>query len=253
MRREYVSVSEAISMSGVRIAFTRGVPGPWGEAVRAIYDIKGIDYVPVEQQGASANEGLRKWTGQNSAPCVMIDNERPRSRWYEMLMLAETLAPEPRLIPADQAQRAQMFGILHEICGEDGFGWSGRLIQFDILQRQSTLALDGMLHKFGSSVSLQHAIDRMISIMRWLAEVLEAQQSAGSRYMVGDSLSAADIYWTTFSNKVAPIDQAICPMPGHYRQMCEIGAAAIGYDVPAILIDHRDYLLDTYFTLPLWF
>ena len=38
MSRSYVSVEQAIVLPGLRIAFSRGVPGPWGEAVRAIFD-----------------------------------------------------------------------------------------------------------------------------------------------------------------------------------------------------------------------
>ena len=93
MSRGYVSVEQAIAMPGLRIAFSRGVPGPWGEAVRAIYDIKGIDYVAVEQQPGQPNEALQAWTGQSSAPVAMLDDDRPRVNWHEMLVLAEQLAP----------------------------------------------------------------------------------------------------------------------------------------------------------------
>src|SRR3546814_11935419 len=36
-----------------------------------------------------------------SAPVAMLDDDRPRAHWSEVLILAEQLAAEPRLIPAD--------------------------------------------------------------------------------------------------------------------------------------------------------
>ena len=67
MTRSYVTAAEARSMPGLRIAFSAGMPGPWGEAVRCIFDIKKIDYVPVMQVIGEANEELQAWTGQSSA------------------------------------------------------------------------------------------------------------------------------------------------------------------------------------------
>ena len=77
MSRSYVSVEQAIAMPGLRIAFSRGVFGPWSEAVRAIYDIKRIDYVAVEQRPGEPNEALQRWTGQSSAPVAMLDANGP--------------------------------------------------------------------------------------------------------------------------------------------------------------------------------
>jgi hypothetical protein len=73
----YLSVEEAISLPGLRVAFTRGVPGPWGEAVKAILSIKGIPFTPVVQEGGQPNEALVAWTGQSSAPVAVFGDERP--------------------------------------------------------------------------------------------------------------------------------------------------------------------------------
>ena len=81
MTRSYVTATEARTMPGLRIAFSRGMPGPWGEAVRAFFDIKKIDYVPVIQEIGEANEVLQQWTGQSSAPVAMLDDDPPRINW----------------------------------------------------------------------------------------------------------------------------------------------------------------------------
>jgi|TARA_B110000977_G_scaffold169401_1_gene219345 hypothetical protein len=44
---EYKTVEEAKNLNGLRLALTAGVPGPWSEAAKALFRIKGIDYIPV--------------------------------------------------------------------------------------------------------------------------------------------------------------------------------------------------------------
>ena len=73
---------------------------------------------------------LKAWTAQESAPVAAYNDERPRSTWIEQLYLAERLAPNPPLIPAAIDDRILMFGYCNEICGENGFSWSKRLLLF---------------------------------------------------------------------------------------------------------------------------
>ena len=40
----YLSVEAAIPLTGLRLVLTRGVPGPWGEAAKAILHVKQIPY-----------------------------------------------------------------------------------------------------------------------------------------------------------------------------------------------------------------
>jgi glutathione S-transferase len=251
MSRIYVSVEEAIPLPGLRLALTQGVPGPWGEAAKAIFDIKSIDYTPVLQVGGAANEELRAWTGQNSAPCAVFDDERPRSHWSEILLLAERLRPEPRLIPANEDERSAMFGIACEICGEDGFGWSARLLTFEVIESMG-VPLDGMRRKFTSAASLEHASKRIGAVMDSLSRRLEKQRASGSSYLIGHTLSAADIYWTAFSTMMVPFDAVDCPMPDYYRAWCDGCAKLAGVQVPHNLIEHRQRILHASFKLPLW-
>jgi len=43
-------------------------------------------------------------------------------------MLAERIAPAPRLLPDAVADRALVFGLGREVCGELGLGWCRRLM-----------------------------------------------------------------------------------------------------------------------------
>src|SRR4051794_5498633 len=125
MTFEYVSIEEAIARRGLRMVVVGSVPSGWGEAAKGILHMKGIPWSGVRLDHAS--ERLKHWAGQRSGPVVVYDDERPRSGWAEILLLTERLVPAPSLLPTDPAERALMFGLAHEICGESGLGWSRRL------------------------------------------------------------------------------------------------------------------------------
>src|SRR5215472_15577444 len=125
MAFQYIGVEEARKRKGLRMVVVGSVPSPWGEAAKGILHIKRIEWAAVRLVYDS--EPLREWAGQRSGPVAIYDDEPPRAGWAEILLLAERLAPEPRLLPADPGQRALLFGISHEICGQAGLGWSRRL------------------------------------------------------------------------------------------------------------------------------
>ncbi len=250
--RCYVRVEEAVDMPGLRIAFSAHVPGPWGEAARAMFDIKRIPYVPVLQVPGAPNEALQAWTGQSAAPVAVYEKERPRCQWSELIMLADRLGPELRLVPQDENLRADMFGLCHELCAEDGFGWNVRVLLFGAMEGKFPLDLMRMKYT-DATTSIDHACKRCNDIIDLLARRLTAQASKGSGYLVGNALSAADIYWVTFSNLVRPMPHEACPMPDFYRELGETCAASLGRVVPEIVIEHRDRILRDHFVLPMWF
>src|SRR2546423_1356750 len=122
MTFRYVTVEDAIKRSGLRMVVVGDVPSAWGEAAKGILHIKGIEWVAVRL--AYESEPLKNWAGQRSGPIAIYEQERPRSGWSEILLLAERLAPTPSLLPGVSAERALVFGLAHEICGEAGLGWS---------------------------------------------------------------------------------------------------------------------------------
>jgi hypothetical protein len=42
---QYRSFEEIIDHPGLRIVMVKGVPSPWGQAAKTIFEIKGLDYV----------------------------------------------------------------------------------------------------------------------------------------------------------------------------------------------------------------
>ena len=183
---EYVEVAEAIERPGLRLVLTMGVPGPWGEAAKNILWVKGIDYAPVCQRASTEDPLLLEWTRQTGAPVAMYEKERPRSSWAEILFLAERLAPERPLLPQGPMDRALALGLLHEIAGEQGLGWSRRLMMF---ARNSVGPADSgsMPWKYGldDPGATAGAGRRVDAILQLLASRLAEQQAAGRRFFVG--------------------------------------------------------------------
>jgi glutathione S-transferase len=256
---EYRSVEEARKAPGLRLVLSMGVPGPWGEAAKGFFHLKGIPFVPVGQKPAVPNPELDAWTGCHNAPVAMYEDERPRSGWAEILLLAERLAPEPRLIPEDPSERALVFGLAHEICGEEGFGWARRLMLLHGLVRPEVPEVarsmaEYMGRKYGLTPETGEAApQRTAEILRLFSERLLAQRERGSRFFVGDALSAVDIYWATFATLIDPLPHELCPMPKGIRGSYLLTDPDVRKAADPILIEHRDFMYREYLTLPLDF
>jgi glutathione S-transferase len=251
---EYVSVDEAIARRGLRMVVVGGVPSPWGEAAKGILHIKGIDWAAVRLVYDS--EPLNAWAGQNSGPVAIYDDERPRGGWAEILLLAERLAPTPSLLPSDAAERALAFGLAHEICGEDGLGWARRLQLIHAgLQGAGGFAprvATYLAKKYGYSPEAGDvAGTRVATLLAMLAARLRVQRAAGSRFYVGNTLSAVDIYSATFMALLSPLPQAQCVMDAGLRAAMETLDAATAAALDPMLLEHRDMMYRERLELPL--
>lgn len=258
---EYVEPEAAQSMSGLRLALTTGVPGPWGEAAKSIFYVKKISYVPVRQTATESNDALVAWTGHRNAPQAIFNDEPPRVGWEEILALAERLADSPSLVPSDERERALMMGMCHAICSEDGLGWNRRhqllAPMLSLPGADSNPALSGtrvLGNDYGwSEEAAAHADDRICSILSMLAGQLASQKAAGRDYLIGDSLSALDIFWAAFAALIRPLPEDQNPMPdglrGAYGGISPKTEAALDEK----LIAHRDFIYERHLQLPLEF
>jgi glutathione S-transferase len=254
MTFEYVSVEEAMKRGGLRMVVVGDVPSPWGEAAKGVLHIKGIEWVAVRL--AYDSEALKSWAGERSGPIAIYEQERPRSGWAEILLLAERLAPAPSLLPSDPAERAQVFGLAHEICGEGGLGWSRRLqLVHAGLQKAGGFperVAKYLGKKYGYSPEIGAASGRrMAELLGMLAARLKAQRKAGSRYYVGDSLSATDVYSATFTGMFRPLPPEQCKMDASTRAAFEARDPQTQAALDPILFEHRDMMYAEYLELPL--
>ncbi len=250
---EWIEIEEARGLRGMRLVLTAGVPGPWGESARNVLHVKNIPHVRVRQVPGESDDALRAWTAQASAPVALYEDERPRSSWVEILYLAERLEPEPALIPADPAQRVTMFGLCHEIAGDLGFGWQRRLMLLHPALEAGAGGVPQLLAgRYGYSPDAGKAAPgRSAEILHTLSAQLHAQRQRGSRFFVGDALSAVDLYWAAFAAMVDPLPPEQCPMNQGMRAAYTLVDPEVRAAADPILVEHRDFIYDRYLELPL--
>ena len=249
----YYELEQIEHSPGLRLVLTAGLPGPWGLAAKALFEIKGIDYVAAAQHPGGDNSRLAALTGQTSAPVALFNEEKPALLWSEILYLAERLNPEPQLIPTGMQQRALMFGLIHEIVGQNGFGWCRRLLMFEPMMCRSDpgAMMIELAGKYGySEAAVAQAGKRCVQIIDGLAAQLRQQHRLGSQYLVADTLSALDIYWATFCGMLDPLPQELNPMPTGLRGLYTAPADIVEH-IDTLLLDHRDMMYQQHLSLPL--
>ena len=209
----WISITQARGASGLRMACLRGVPSPWTEAAKGIFHVKGLACQYAAQTKEDPDGALVAWAGEVGVPVVAFENEKLRTGWSEILLLAERLKAEPALIPKRAEDRATMFGLSHEICGEMGFGWAYRLLMIQqSLGHGSETGFPSnvanyLAPKYGfNPTHTKVAKARVIDLLRMFSERI-----AGRRYLIGDGLTALDIYWATFANLILPLPEADLP------------------------------------------
>lgn len=259
--RRTVEVAEGRRLGGLRLVLTRGVPGPWGEAAKGLFQVKQIPFVRVAQQPGLSNDELFAWTGRRNAPVAVYENEPAVSRWTEILFLAERLAPSPSLLPSDPADRAQMFGLAHELCGEQGFGWSRRLMMLHPILRGApdpppeALQVPAELgRRYGYTARAGDAASaRVRDILALFAGQLSRQRERGIRFLVGEGLSALDVFWAAFAAMVEPLPDDVCPMNPGLRAGYRLQASDEASPAMERLLEHRDFVYREYLELPVRF
>ena len=250
----YQSVEEAMALSGLRMVVVGGVPSPWGEAAKGIFHIKGLDWTAVRLDYKS--EALKEWTGLRNGPVAMYGKEPPRAGWAEILLLAERLAPEPPLLPADAGARALAFGLSHEICGEQGLCWTRRiqLIHAGLQGRGGFIepVARYLAKRYGHSAEAGEASGlRVQQLLAMLASRLKARQAEGSAYYLGDSMTAVDVYSATCMALFKPLPANVCAMDPGNRAAFETLDAQTAAALDPALIAHRDMMYARHLELPL--
>jgi glutathione S-transferase len=250
----YRSFKEIVDHPGLRIVLVKGLPSPWGQGAKTIFEIKGLEYAAAPWQAGEPNDEIAAWGGEASAPIVAWAEEKPIHRWIDILYLAERLAPKPSLIPANASQRALMIGLSHEICGELGIGWNRRLQLFAPAYASSNPpeGIRRMGGKYGYNESdAKAAGERIMASLAALTAQLKSQYARGARYFVGDSLSALDIYWTAFANLLDPLPKEQCPMPDAWRPAFTLADPVVRAALDPLLLEHRTRIFRDHFRDPM--
>jgi len=253
----YVSVEEAVARDGLRMVVVGGVPSPWGEAAKGILHIKRIEWAAVRL--AYDSDLLKQWAGERSGPVAVYAQERPRSGWADILELAERLAPVPSLLPAEAGDRALVLDLARQLCSESGLGWSRRLqlVHAGLQQQQDAGGFAPRVaaylgKKYGYNPEMGAAYgDRVVDMLGAFTARLKAQRAAGSRYLVGSALTAADVYCATCMALFAPLPESQCRMDPVTRAAFETRDARTAAALDGVLLAHRDFMYATHLELPL--
>jgi len=249
---DWVEVPQAREMTGLRIALTKRIPNPWAEAAKSLFIVKKVPFVRVAQRPGMPNEELQAWTGQRSAPVVAWNDERPRTGWSEIILLAERIAPDPRLIPQDPDLRARMFGLVHELAAERGFGWSRRMMfALGSLGGPDAMVGEFITAAYGSGTADVEELRRRVgALLDMFASVLRRQLDDGKEYFLGE-LSALDIYWAAFAALVEPLPHELCPMLPMFRNLYTLHDTELRAGVDPILMEHRARMYRDHLQLPI--
>jgi glutathione S-transferase len=257
---DYVSVAQARGMSGMRVVLPPA-PGPWAESLKGILQVKKIPYIRALHEVGTASLDLKEWTAQTSSPVMALNDERPRTVWNDQLCLAERIAPQPRLIPESIEDRALMFGMANELMGETGLVWSLRVLaihrgQTNLqLNERARVMVDFLAAKYQHGVpgEAERASLRAAQILRMFGERLERQRQSGSRFLIGNELSALDIYWAASAAMIQPLPPELCDMPRWLRTTYTANDPRVVEAVRPELLAHREFIYRQYLQLPLDF
>ena len=252
----FITLDEAAAMkTGTRVTFAPGFPAVFSEALKNICFVKGVPLIRVvhphmgidKATGKDRQARLYELTSQTSLPTMLHNEERPRNVWIEQLALAERIgaAGTPSLVPDDMELRAEVFGLCAVVLGEDGMVWNMRNLIDTPLGRKYGFSEEACAAAPGKVAAVVSLIDRR----------LEAQEQCGSRYLVGDALTAADIYWATMSISILPPPPEIMPLTRQNERGLKYFAS--NSKIPAIaealskrIEDHQRYILTTYCETP---
>ena len=250
----YIDVEDAIEAKGLRMVVVSNVPSAWGEAAKGIFHIKGLDWSAVRL--AYDNPALKDWAGELTGPVAIYNDEGPKSGWADILMLAERLAPEPVLIPVDPEERAMMFGLSHEIMAPQGLCWSRRVQSVHAGLTGSggfePSVAEYLAGKYGYSPELgAWSGQRVQALLGMFADRLHTQTSRGCQYLMGDAVTAVDVYLAAAMAFFAPLPDEVCKTSAQIRATFESMDDATRDALDPILLVHRDHMYATHLELPL--
>jgi hypothetical protein len=248
---EFVEVEVAKAARGVRMVVASVVPSPWSEAAKGLFRIQGVPVLAVRNRREDPT--VAAWTGHHNVPVVFHDDEPARTVWSEIVMLAERLRPGG-LVPTELERRARTIGLIHEVAGEEGLGWSARLLMID-----ASLTSEGargfplpvaryLAAKYGHTPGCAEAArTRCLAVLQGLRHAL-----GDADYFDGDRPGALDVYSATFLTPLCELGEDDCPaLTPALRRGFAAGRDALAGEVPPALLAHRTRMLTHHLGWPI--
>ncbi|HEY1532358.1 MAG TPA: hypothetical protein VGF76_00010 [Polyangiaceae bacterium] len=248
-----VDLDVALAGSGLRLVLLAGAPSPWSEAALAILRYKKLSFRCARSR--TVEPAFQAWKGARNLPALLMDDQPIRTGWAEILALAESLKPEPSLVPSDPEERIRMVGLCHELMDEGGLSWCTRLLAIDAglssdgREGFSLRAAQHLAPRYGWTASCAPmARDHAVEVLALLDR--ELTQKAGPYYS-GNSITALDLYSAAALNALVPLPDADCPMAAPVRAAFTWMGRALGDAITATLLAHRERVVSELFELPI--
>ena len=92
---------------------------------------------------------------------------------------------------------------------------------------------------------------RVAEILRTLSAQLRTQAERGRSFLIGDRLSALDLYWATFAVLFEPLPEKHCAMPEWLRESYTVKDPTLRAALDPQLLAHRDRIYGDHLELPI--
>jgi glutathione S-transferase len=248
---QFVDLETARTARGLRLVVAGVIPSPWSEAAKALFHVKRLPFVAARFR--RDHQALFAWTGARNVPVVLNDDEPPRTGWAEIIALAERLGGAVPLVPGDPERRIALHGLVHELAGEGGLAWSSRLVMIHGgLSSEGAVGFPLPVAQF-LAPRYGYAAERVPGAMARIREVVALFERLleGRRHLLGDALTAVDLYLATFLTPVLGLSEADCPgaHPG-VRAAFAYLREQVG-PLPPALVAHRAGIFERYLEWPI--
>jgi hypothetical protein len=251
---QYRSFQEIVDHSGLRIVMVQGMPSPWAQAAKTIFEVKGLEYVAAPWVPGEANDEIAKW-GWGGQRADRRMGHRKTDQPVDGHPLPERAA---RAKAVDDSARRDTAGIDDRPLERD-LRTSRHRMEQAIAAIAPMLAsgnpppqIARMGGKYGyNEADAKAAGERTAQSLKALDAQLKSQYARGVHFFVGDALSALDIYWTAFANLLDPLPKEQCPMPEAYRPGFTVNDPVVKEALTPLLFDHRSRIFGEYFRNPM--
>lgn len=250
----FVALEEARAATGLKLVVAASLPSPWSEAAKGILHVRGIDALLV--RFSSTDAAVREWMGWHNVPVLLAPGEPIRTHWSEIIEAAERMAAgggTPSLVPTDEDERIQLFGLANELLGDSGLVWASRLLVIHrglVTGGQEGFPLriaQYLAPKYGYAPErVDAARARVRSLFDRFARLLEGRQ-----YALGTALTALDLYVATAIAPLAPMSEELCPDTHPIvRHAFATASPDLSRAIPPVLVAHRDRIYARHLELP---
>jgi len=255
----FVDAATARATRGLRMVVLGMLPSPWSEAAKGLFRLRGVPALAVRL--IPGDPDMAAWTGARNAPVALYEDQPPRTGWAEILALAERLGDPgaPPLVPPEPEARVRLYGLAHELAGEDGLAWCARLAMIDASfksggQRSFPLrAAQYLASRYGYAPErVPAARERVRGVLALFDAELARHRADGHRYLMGATVSALDVHLATFLTPIAGLREEDCPsIRPDFRRALDYLRDEEQVRIPPALLEHRALMFQQHLAWPI--